>query len=439
MYRDTLSSSYRDPHFYCHARCNGWLRYSLMLESQPPSLVHIRRVSVVIRIADKSVDDGDNVMGLFAFSVDDTRPSAILATRRLPIMLAELKTFDFNSVLKAIADNPGAQLRGRLDVNVWVAAYLSPVYQIFVRWVPAIIYLTTAVLAVAWLVQRMRFIVIDYSRTTVTARRSVGTTCQFVLSNSWNLPSISLMLEMVTCTMNGCVLAIGGFMSTSNLPSGIVYFFGTQLSGVNFASDVLAALFWQRMRQAPTDSRPRWTPVRIARTSLMVFVPIALDTLASLTLSVPGVGRAIGPSVALNVAAIAGAVNCFCQLVIGVHFMNHSMRFVMETKNLRAHFRRSSDRVDADMDAFVARLARWTALLGLTQLIYVGVSPVATAPDFYSPSVWTTFWSVVGISKSTASFCRVNMFKSQRKTPPTASLATNAKTPTRRTVNVVPK
>ncbi|XXQ36807.1 Transmembrane protein [Plasmodiophora brassicae] len=360
------------------------------------------------------LDCGGGIQGTSAYYASDNSPTAMLATRRLPIMVLSLSTNEIDLMVAALADHPQARVRVQIDTNVWVAAFASPVYQLFVRVIPATIYLIAAALAVIYMVQRLRFVHADFLAKTIERRRSLKAACRYIVVHGLRIPDASLLLEFVSCTLNGVVIAVGGFCSTSNLPGGLVNFFLPQLAGASIAGDVLAAIVWQRMRNPSPSGANNWPMSRIATVSVMILLPIAIDTIVSLTFAVPGTGRALGRWMADNIAAIAGALFCLLQLVIGIHFLSQSTRFILETRSRRASLRGRGG-LDASMDVMIARLARWTALLGVCQLVFVAITPIAVLPSFKTPPVWTAYWAVVGTSKAMSALCCVNMFKQRRK------------------------
>lgn len=374
----------------------------------------MRPHACVTTLTDVREDCGGGIQGTSAYYASDNSPTAMLATRRLPIMVLSLSTNEIDLMVAALADHPQARVRVQIDTNVWVAAFASPVYQLFVRVIPATIYLIAAALAVIYMVQRLRFVHADFLAKTIERRRSLKAACRYIVVHGLRIPDASLLLEFVSCTLNGVVIAVGGFCSTSNLPGGLVNFFLPQLAGASIAGDVLAAIVWQRMRNPSPSGANNWPMSRIATVSVMILLPIAIDTIVSLTFAVPGTGRALGRWMADNIAAIAGALFCLLQLVIGIHFLSQSTRFILETRSRRASLRGRGG-LDASMDVMIARLARWTALLGVCQLVFVAITPIAVLPSFKTPPVWTAYWAVVGTSKAMSALCCVNMFKQRRK------------------------
>jgi hypothetical protein len=251
----------------------------------------------------------------------------------------------------------------------------------------------------------------EYVRRTLVGRRSMKALIKFFATNAINLPNGALILEMVTCTLNGLVLAIGGLRSTSNRPLAIGNFFTTQLSGFTFVSTILAGLVWSQLCN-PTEQRP-WTTCRKVKLALGLIIPLALDTMASLVMSVREVGHSLGETVASNIVAMAGGTVALMQLVAVAYFTNASVRFIIESRVQQTEL--GVLNFDARMDAFLRRLSWWTVGLGTSMTVYVFTLPITILPVFYTPSVWTACWSVGGLSKSIGSICRVNMLRSQRQ------------------------
>lgn len=305
-------------------------------------------------------------------------------------------------------DAPGKNATVLPDVNVWQATLASWYYQLFVRFLPSTVLIGSGVASSIFFAAHMRIIDEKYKIAVPVDRRSLRRWAAFHQKEIGH-PHIVLAVEMITATVSGAVLAIDGFYSTSNLPYPVVQYFITLLSGWSFAASLLSASVWIRHLSRVVESKTLLTRIlrgdkRIAFILLAV-VPIAIDTVASVFFAIP-----------INspfVATIVSAVIFLLQLVVSLHVLVGVLRYYWTARNVRLKTSRAVAGPGERMDTILLRLSRCALGMSLSMiLLCTGTALMAVSSTFmYTPSGWTTCFSLSYNGRALDSAFRVAMFK----------------------------
>ncbi|XXQ31677.1 TRP C-terminal domain-containing protein [Plasmodiophora brassicae] len=344
----------------------------------------------------------DVVPSLNMYSNDGTKGAQ---TRGLPMLFLRIgPSRDFYDVL--IAGAPGQNATITPDVNVWEATFASWYYQLFIRILPSLVMVASGVTAAAYLALHLRITHDEYKSVVPNVSRTSRRLASFV-RKSLGLPHAVLTIEVLTSTLPGVVLAIGGYYSTPNLPFPILEYFLSQLSGWSFASSLLSASVWIRQLSRIFDSNGLLT--RILRGDypvvfgLLIVVPIVIDTAFSVLQAI----FYMDPLV----AKILSATIFVLQLTVGLHVLFGVLRYYWTVRNVQGQT--SGSEHGASMDPILQRLGRCALGMSLSMLmICTGTAMMAASSRFmYTPSGWTTCFSLNFVGRALDSAFRVAMFR----------------------------
>lgn len=312
-----------------------------------------------------------------------------------------------NLFKQLVANASGMNATVSPDLNVWQTTFASWYYQLFIRFLPSLLMIVSGLTATVYFSFHMSIINAEYKSTTPESRRSLPRWVKFVFK-SVGLPHAVLVNEMFTATLPGIVIAVGGFYSTPNLPFPVVEYFVTALDGWSFASSLLSASVWVRHLSRLIESRSVLT--RIVRGDyptlfiLLIAIPVALDTTISTLLSMY--------YNAPTFSTIASAVNFLLQLTVGLHVLLGVMQYYWTVRTVHSKATKAVGQ-GKGMDAILRRLSRCALGMSLSMFFFcIGTMLMAASPTFmYTPTGWTTCFSLCYIGRAMDSAFRVAMFK----------------------------
>lgn len=329
-------------------------------------------------------------------------------TRQLPMLFLMLGPSD-DVYTTLITMAPGQNATVSPDANVWQSTFASWYYQLFIRVLPSAILIVSGVTALVYFVSHIRLMDADYSITVPKASRSLARRATFI-RKSLSLPHAVLATEVLTSTLSGVVLSIGGYMSTPNLPYPVVAYFVTLLSGWSLASSVMSSSVWIRHLSLICEQEALLS--RILRGdypavfALLLAIPVAIDTAFSVLCSTYGNG---------SVLVIAASSSIFLlQLVVGLHVLFGVMNYYWIVRNIQRRTVSGATRwTTTGMDAFLARLARCALGMSLSMiLVCIGSALAALASEsLYNPPRWTFCFALTINGRALDSAFRVAMFK----------------------------
>ncbi|XXQ33394.1 TRP C-terminal domain-containing protein [Plasmodiophora brassicae] len=348
----------------------------------------------------------DVVPSVDLYSNDGTRGAH---TRHLPMLFLQIgPSSELYSAL--VAEAPGKNVTVYPDVNVWQATFASWYYQLFVRVLPSLVLVASGVTALVYCVSHARVICDNYDDSRIAMEpRSLTSRVAFA-RRSLRLPHAVLVIEVITATLSGIVLAVGGYYSTPNLPLPVVEYFITLLSGWSFTSSLLSSSVWIRHLSRVVDSNALLT--RVLRgdhpavfVALAVF-PVALDTAVSIMFS-----AYINAPI---VTTITSGIVFLLQLTVSLHVLWGVFRYYWTV-------RRTTNAVGGakDMDAFLVRLSRCALGMSLSMILFcTGTALMGIAVSFvYSPPGFTVCFTLAYTGRALDSAFRVAMFRPRPTRP----------------------
>lgn len=245
------------------------------------------RQTEVIHSWTDSVPSLIDVPGISMFSQDGNRGAL---TRSVKTMCLQIQpTAD---AYKTLVDRvPNLSVTMFPDVNVWGAMYSSWYYQLFIRVLPCTILIGSGLLAFVFVVQHTAIMNDRYKEAVVTNRHTLRRRLRYLISIV-DLPYIALIIESITATLAGTMLAIDGYLGSGSLSAGVVGFFGTLLNGWSMDCSLVSARLWAKKL---TDITPGRLPSLVTRimlgdywiaTAILYSAPIITDTLFSICLAI---------------------------------------------------------------------------------------------------------------------------------------------------------
>lgn len=324
-------------------------------------------------------------------------------TRSVPVMflLTGPDPEQYDLLTKSIAAGTNATLYP--DENEWSAAYASPYYQLFVRGIPSAILILSGLCAAVFLYRHIANLVSNS-----TGKSSV----QYVVSRI-GLPQMTLFVEMITATLSGAILAVGGFGSTPNLPHPVQGFFTMSMSGWSLMCSVTSTIPWTRQltEVTGTDNLSWFTRImageRQTVTIFLCLLPVLLDTAVASCFS-----KNYNPPLLEDGYAIVMTV---MELVIGMHLVFSTViRYFRLASDITKRANNKNPARDVDgMASVLARLSRCALGLGVSMLLcVVGMVIIGAAPVYsFTPDGFTLTWALFLTGRSLDSAFRVSMFK----------------------------
>ncbi|CEO97432.1 PA domain-containing protein [Plasmodiophora brassicae] len=343
--------------------------------------------------------------GNMVYSHDGSRGAR---TRALKMLSLEFAYTD--DVYNAMVGTANLTVSLLPDPNVWVPAFASAPYQIFLRWLPACMLSSAGIAAMVFGVVHYRRMHEKYMHDVPESAQSLRRWFEY-LQPRLGPQHLALIVESVSATTLGVVaFAIGGFFSTPNLPAPAMLFFTTLMSGFGYVSTIMSSIVWSRQlhRALPTSSATSRVASTLRgdypwATALLCLIPLAIDTFMSVLYAAY---FETSLTDTLNSLMFAGL-----QIMVSGHLIFSVRAYYKEARLVT--FAAANDRpVDSALQGVLRRLSRCALGLSVSMLIYVaGLVVMATSPAFfYSPTGWTLTWSCVVMGRALDSIFRVLMF-----------------------------
>ncbi|CEO97170.1 hypothetical protein PBRA_005774 [Plasmodiophora brassicae] len=339
-------------------------------------------------------------------------------TRDLPMLFVQIgpSIALYNAL---ITNGPGQNATVSPDVNVWQATYASWRYQIFIRILPSAIMIASGVTAAVFFAFHMRILDRQYRSAVPVSRRSLSRWATHT-SGSFTRAHTVLVVEMITATVSGIALAIGGFHSTPYLSYPVGEFFLSLLGGWGSASSLLSASVWVRHAKQIVDSKSLLNRILrgdypITFAALLV-IPVAMDTAISIVF-------AIYYDMAL-LSKLASGIMFLVQLTVSLHVLAGVLRYYWIVRNVQEQTAQAAGR-STGTDQILGRLSRCALGMSLsTIMVCSGTALMAASPVFLlTTSGRTVSFSLAYIGRSLDSAFRVAMFKPRFTLLPSTTLS----------------
>lgn len=346
----------------------------------------------------------DQVPGLNHYNNDGAQGAS---TRSLPMLL--LQTGPSQSLADTImAFAPGTNATVFPDANPWLPTLSSWYYQVFVRILPSTILIGSGATAAAFfamhlLVMQRRFVgkVPQHCR---TPRRLL----EFAVDHM-GLGQVTLFVEMITATLSGVILAVGGYCSTPNLPDTVVFFFTSLLCGWSFACSIASATVWTREYEKVAGKPHPSLMNRILSgeyrfvTLTLCLVPIVLDTIMSV---------AFAMNYFAPLLVEAGSVTLFLlEVLLSVHVLIGVVRFYWKARVVGIQVQDAVCNTSS-VNRVLQRISHSALGLSLSMIIAcIGLALTGLQSFVFSPAGFTTSFSLSYMGRALDSAFRVAMFK----------------------------
>ncbi|XXQ33429.1 Uncharacterized protein PBTT_03890 [Plasmodiophora brassicae] len=351
----------------------------------------------------RTVPQVDQVPSVTVYGNDGSRGAR---TRHLEMLFLQVgPSRDVYDTL--IATAPGQDAAVHPDVNVWQATMASWYYQLFVRILPSAVLIVAGTIAMLYFAFHMRLINNGYRSDVPAAVRCFDRWATFV-RGAVGLPHAVLAIEMVTATLSGIVLAIGGFYSTPNLPYPVVQCFLSLLSGWSLVCSLLSASVWVRHLADLLESTSWLT--RVFRGdhphafAVLLVIPVVIDT-------------AISAMWATNfylplVSSIVAATLFVFQLTVGLYVLMIVLRYYTTVRDVQSQAKGFAAGSESGMQRLLTRLCRCALGMSLsTIMVCLGTLMAVSTPFLFSPTGWTICFALTYNGRALDSAFRVAMFK----------------------------
>lgn len=290
------------------------------------------------------------------------------------------------------------------DRSNWDGFYPRWYVQLPLRWIPAIIFGATSLLAVVFLRKHLQNFEADYVRQFPRATMQTRQRFWKFVGKQFSIVHLILVIELMATFVMCAFIGVGGWQSNALVPFEMTEFFITALSGWGFACDVLSAILWSNVvKRTPGAGRDSWFGQFLERNPLvkvtLCVLPVLLDTGASLCAAFYVQIPLINLFTALLIMLM--------QLTVGIQFLVQALTFQKHAwqsvqGNVDAVFQ-----MDDRMDHLLQRLNRWTLGLSMSMIAFVCFVPIAATTFLYSQVGWVLFWSGAGTARALTSLCRV--------------------------------
>lgn len=303
-----------------------------------------------------------------------------------------------------------------IDPNEWVDVFASWPYQVFVRWLPTVLFATASAFAGAFLVAHLQILYDRFTAKVRPERRTARRWYRFITSKLYGAHLVALLIEMLSSIAMAIVIGVSGFYSTSNAPAWVTLFFTMQMTGWALAATFLSSIVWNSRLSSimPRTRRKAWWPARVLRGDycwattctclFVILLELAVDVwfvtyLNWLYYDVP-------------FGTIVSATFCALEVLLGTNFLFGVIKYLVEVSRTATSI--------PSRDTAVHRILRriwWCA--GVVGLSMVGVAACAAMMFidtnwFFRPAGWTICWGVGSTARATGSLGRVFVFQPRR-------------------------
>lgn len=334
--------------------------------------------------------------------------------RRHPMLLVELDCgLRAVDVIMKEADSPaGLTVRITIDSNEWIGTFAAWPYQVFVRWVPSIIFGIAGVAGAYFLAVHFLLINDRFVASTVEKRRTWRRRIASVVNGFVSGHLIALAFDTVASATMSVVIGVTGFYSTSNAPAWVTLFFTMQMSGWAFVATFVSSIVWvQRLERIIPRSRRRycWRLIsllhgdhpRVTIVACLVFflLEVAIDIWYATWQNWRSRWFPFAPLVA--------GIFALLELILGANFLVGTGRYLYEVSKT------TIDQRDTAVHRVLRRIWWCALLIGLSMMLYVvcGVAMIAFYKWAFRPTGWTVVWGTGSIARATGCLARVFVFQ----------------------------
>lgn len=326
-------------------------------------------------------------------------------------------TLDEYQAMADLAPNLNATMFS--DTNVWGPMYSSWRYQVFVRILPSAILIGSGLLAMMFVVQHSA-IMHERFVETVPAKHRTCRRCLRFFINTADLPYVALHIEMVTATLAGVILAVGGLWGDDTLPASVTGFFITLLGGWSMDCSLVSARLWAKKLGDIMPGRQPSLFDRIiqgdypAISVMLYLVPVVFDTAFSTCLAM----NIQSPLILLGGAAISIQL----QVAVSMNVIVGVVRFYRTVNVLHRTVGNAVHQGHASVDMLMKRLSRCALGLALSMIMAgAGTVILALLPGFaYTPEGYLLAAALYCNGRALDTAFRVLMFQPRQADAPTA-------------------